>query len=98
MRLMVISGSARGLADEYGRGDGSRFPVTTFATWGQLLLFFVVVVVVGVVVMMRELLLTARRGIVGSRAVSPLLPGIVTRGRQFGAFGRDELKCFVEPT
>lgn len=56
--------------------------------------------VVVVVVMMRDLLLllAVRRGIVRSRAVSPLLPRIVTRGRQFGAFGRDELKRSVEPT
>jgi hypothetical protein len=50
----------------------------------ELLLLLVVVVVGG--------------GIVGSRTVSPLLPEIITRGRQFGAFGRDELQSFVEGT
>jgi hypothetical protein len=92
--MMVISGSTRGLADEYAGDDRSRFPVSTSATWGLLWLLLVVVVVV----MMRELLLLrARRGIVRSRAVSPLQPGIVTRGRQFGAFSRDELERFLEP-
>jgi len=63
-------------------------------------LVVVVVVVMVVVVVVVGWLLSLREGgrmVVGSGTVCAM-PGIVPPDREFGAFGRDELKCLVKVT